>query len=527
MSKEPSLPKTPTMADLFDLIAGLQAKVALLEAAPSGIEAIKKRIVALETANAAWARRCAALEARVAELEAENKALRVELASKNARIAELEAEVARLERLLAVDSRTSSKTPSGDGFARKARLPAREKTDRKRGGQPGRTGVFPSMSLPTEIDEHAPTFCEGCGASLDGAPRFVVEARQVIDAAPPPPPTVLEHRVLACRCSDCGRRNVGRFPSAVRGSVSLGPRVRSLCAFLSIKHAMPFERSADLVLSLSGVRIAASTACLLVAKMAKSMAPISEAIRRATLSAPIVGVDETGVRVAGKLRWLRGAATKKLSCVEAAVTRGDVFKPSGTIVSDAFGPYLSLEASGTPRAACWAHLVREARALVELDKEPWAQRLADWAIGALRETGEAAAAGMTSLPPAKLDPLLLEFDGIAAEGLAFHAALPPFSRKSKARRPGHRLAIRLVDERRAMTLFLRDLSVPFSNNLAERLFRMPKVKQKISGGFASKGGLDAFAILWSVIDTARKNDLDALEALSMPPPDLMARLRIA
>ena len=56
---------------------------------------------------------------------------------------------------------------------------------------------------------------------------------------------------------------------------------------------------------------------------------------------------------------------------------------------------------------------------------------------------------------------------------------------------------------------------------------MPKVKQKISGGFASKGGLDAFAILWSVIDTARKNDLDALEALSMPPPDLMARLRIA
>ena len=35
-------------------------------------------------------------------------------------------------------------------------------------------------------------------------------------------------------------------------------------------------------------------------------------------------------------------------------------------------------------------------------------------------------------------------------------------------------------------LFASDHSVPFSNNVAEQAVRMPKIKQKISGGYRSK-----------------------------------------
>lgn len=52
-----------------------------------------------------------------------------------------------------------------------------------------------------------------------------------------------------------------------------------------------------------------------------------------------------------------------------------------------------------------------------------------------------------------------------------------------------------------------------SNNLAERDMRMVKIAQKISGGFRTTQGAEAFLAFRSYLSTATKQGVDLLDAL--------------
>ena len=55
-----------------------------------------------------------------------------------------------------------------------------------------------------------------------------------------------------------------------------------------------------------------------------------------------------------------------------------------------------------------------------------------------------------------------------------------------------------------MLRFLDDLTIPFTNNLSERDFRMRKVRQHISGSFRTILGAQHFATIRGYLQTARK-----------------------
>ena len=75
--------------------------------------------------------------------------------------------------------------------------------------------------------------------------------------------------------------------------------------------------------------------------------------------------------------------------------------------------------------------------------------------------------------------------------------------------------------------FLVDPAVPFTNNEAERDGRMMKLRQKISGGFRSEDSARDFAIIRSLIATAKKQGWNIIHALAQTPDTLLAQLRTA
>ena len=87
--------------------------------------------------------------------------------------------------------------------------------------------------------------------------------------------------------------------------------------------------------------------------------------------------------------------------------------------------------------------------------------------------------------------------------------------------------LRLTTRKPDVLRFLTDPSVPFTNNLAEQDGRMMKLLQKISGGFRSHDGAKDFAVISSVLSTARKQDWNMLQTLIGDPAQLIAAIRRA
>ena len=197
----------------------------------------------------------------------------------------------------------------------------------------------------------------------------------------------------------------------------------------------------------------------------------------------------------------------------------------GIVVHDHWHPYYTLK--GVLHALCNAHHLRELKALVEIEKEDWARRMQRLLRRACHAVNLARAHDVP-LRPELIALIERCYDVIVADGLAFHAAQPALTKARPRGRPprrvGHNLLLRLSTRRPDVLRFLANPLVPFTNNLAERDARMMKLRQKISGGFRSEQGAEDFAVIRSLLSTARKQGWDLLDTLQNDPDKLIAKL---
>jgi transposase len=431
-------------------------------------------------------------------------------------IEKLFAQIEELKRRLHKDSHNSNRPPSSDGLNRRERRRRERESKKKRGGQEGHEGKQLKMSAkPTRTEVHTVATCARCKRSLEGVSAKGYKKRQVFDI-PPVSLEVTEHLAEYKECPHCRAVTRASFPEGVTRPVQYGSRIKAFITYLSQYQLIPYERTVEMIHDLFGVRISTGTVYNVNQQAYEAGKDTEEKIKALLKNQPVLHADETGLYAGGSLKWLHVLSTNRLSFYsvhdkrgkEAIEAMGIIPGYNGCLVHDFWSSYL---AYGCKHILCNAHLVRELTGIYEDFGQRWALEMKNMLLEAKKKVD----ARMVRLNSGTIHTIEQRYERIIKKGLRQNPdrddGMVRRGRKKKSK--PRNLLERLKRYQNGILAFVKDFSIPFDNNQAERDLRMVKVQQKISGCFRSMEGCMFFARIRGYISTAKKHNENVLTVL--------------
>ena len=235
--------------------------------------------------------------------------------------------------------------------------------------------------------------------------------------------------------------------------------------------------------------------------------------------ASVVCFDETRNRVKGKNQWLHSVSNKQFTYVKTRAKRGSAATDDIGIlpafrgmaaIHDFLKAYYNY--SSCTHALCNAHILRELNGITENFKQTWSERMKTLLLEIKHSVDTAGI--LTQQESAAFEELYGEIlDAGEKENPAKDAPKRRGKRGRIAKSKACNLLGRMKNYKRDILKFMTDPAIPFDNNLAERDIRMSKLQQKISGGFRSDKGNEAFDNIRSYISTAAKQGKSMFESI--------------
>ena len=304
--------------------------------------------------------------------------------------------------------------------------------------------------------------------------------------------------------------------AAAGSPVRIGPEVCARAALLTCAHYLPVGRARDLLQALTAIDVSTGFLAGIRGRAARRLERKFLGHMQTLLAcAPVLHADETPGRAAGALTYVHVACTEYLTLMHTGdrsaktIDNGGVLvEYTGVLVRDGYAGYTHLPAV---HAWCAAHLLRDLRSVSDADPDhqQWALAMAGVLFDAHRAATAARAAGADAIDPATLAAIANHYLGALAHGTDENRT-PNTELTAKART----LITRFRRYQDMILRFATDLTVPFTNNEAERTLRPVKIQQRTSGGcWRTVQGLADFAIVHSYLDTANKWGIDKLDAL--------------
>jgi transposase len=334
-----------------------------------------------------------------------------------------------------------------------------------------------------------------------------------------------EHQAQEKLCPGCQAVTKAAFPQGVSAPVQYGPAFGALGVYLTQQQLLPYARACETIQDLIGPAMTVGTLKALIERCALHLQPVEDQIKEHLIQAKVIHLDETGLYLMGKRFWMHVAATALLTYYAVHAKRGSkaldaiglLTKFEGISVHDGWATYWKYVCD---HALCNVHHLRELTYLFEEQHQSWAGEMKALLLAMHAAVKDAQQQGMEHLDGTELANWKAQYQTVLQEGWLANPPDPPpadgmIKRGRRKQSAARNLLARLTNHQEAVLRFLENFAVPFDNSQAERDIRMVKVQQKVSGGFRSLLGAEAFCRIRGYLSTMRKQGHSVLTALEL------------
>jgi transposase len=426
------------------------------------------------------------------------KALLARIDTLVAQVDTLVARVAELEAQLGSPPKTpgNSSIPPSKGQKRSGSAPSKAKA------KPHAGAHRPLHPNPTRKRDILAQACNGCGADLAGVAQRPCEVYDRIEI-PKIIPDVTRVALHGGVCPCCAGRFKAPPPPGLEPGSPFGPNLRALVIYLRTVQGIPLARLSQVLLDMVGLEISEGALVNILAASRDAFAIQTDLIKQQLKAGTVLASDETGLRVGKSNHWLwvfhHGdsavfVAEKQRSKAVVEAFLGD-FRPDYWI-SDRYAGQMGWATRA--HQVCLAHLIRDVQYAIDSGDTilaPGIKALLQDACGIGRRRDDLA------------DTTLKSYQATLNRKLDRLMALNP---TNPAGRKLHKM-IRKV--RHQLFVFVTAREISATNNGSERALRHTAVYRKITNGFRSQWGAQHYASVRSVIETARRRAISAIDAI--------------
>ena len=446
------------------------------------------------------------------------------IAEKDAVIEALKAELAHKEALLNRDSTNTSlptgQTPPG----KEKRVPnGRQSSGKPKGGQPGHdkhTLEKPPMEEVNDTTDHELDGNEACPTC--GSENFTYtgeyEEKYEYDIAI----KVIKrlHKYWLYSCDDCGEIIRAGIAPKLRAECQYGAGVQALSLSLMNTANAAINKVPMLISGLTEGELHPSEGYIakLQKRAAENLMQFRKDLRMLLIKRALLYWDDTVVRANKKRICLRFYGDETIAyyvahekkdmegilddnILQMLAKETKVMHDHNTVNYNPLFAFINLE--------CNTHLQRDLQKSADDTGHMVLIEIKNLISQTMKDRNDLKRAGVAAFDDAyievfnrNLTELLSQAENLAAENT------------SKYSGPDERaLVARIIKYRENFFAWVKDFSLPTTNNLSERSLRGVKTKMKVSGQFASVETADYYAVIRSYIETCRRNKINEMDAL--------------